>query len=541
MSNRKKSKKKLNQTLGTKEKGIESVDQALAWVFIITVCILPLLIRVKVVQFVSPQIIDSGFKTDIFTYYKFVFLLLFTFAAVGLLVFKMVAYQYKLSRSYINAPLLALALLTLLSGLFAEHLNISMFGMYDRHEGTLTYLCYFALFFVAANTRFQGWFTGNIIAGLSILISVNVIIILFDFYGFSIINNQFIKMLVVPSYLPVTGLEGHLNSTLNNPNYVSGFSASLTAFFMTLALLEETWLRRVFYSVLTILSFTMMLASLSASGIVTLVMVLPVIFILVMMSKKRLHSMAAGVTILAACSLVLMILNIHNPRVWEESVGSFKGFAESIKTETSLPPVSKVTSFLFPKQSEAAPLGPSPNIDGQSNANTLTQEPVQQTSTYDEFNLPKSSMGAGSGRIYIWKETLKLIKQRPLLGYGHDTLLYFFPQNDPAKVANLRTYDVVVTKPHNIYLDLVYSSGIIALVAFLGLMFKHIYSSAKKIITAGNNPGVFPAALLTFTCAFLVQWIFNDSIIGTSVIFWTLLGVSVSMNSNKDSSLNLSK
>lgn len=499
--------------------GIEAVDRALSWLFIIAIGILPLLIRAKIVQFVSPKIIDemvnTGIRSDIFTYYKWIFLLLLTAAAIGLLVYKVAAYGYKIRHSYINAPLLILALVTLLSGILADYLSISIFGMYDRHEGSLTFLCYLALFFVAANTRFKEWFNRYVIAALYIVVLINVTIITADFYGHDLLNNQAARWLIIPPSLSGGGLEGHLNSTLSNPNYVSGFSGAIVAFFLTAAMLEKDLIKKLSHSLFAVLSFTILLASLSASGFVTLIVIIPVILALALLNSERLQSLATCAVVLTACAALLFVFNSHNPRVWKETVGSFGIFTVDVEKESSHKPTDWIERLLKPEQAQAA---------------TNDNMTVSSESANDEFNLPKPSLSAGTGRTYIWKETLKLIWEKPVIGHGRDTFAYYFPQNDRNKIANLGTYDVIVSKPHNFYLDLAYGSGIPALLAFVTLVgFYLFYTAREKIKAARNGMAAYPTALFTFILAFLVQWMFNDSIIGTSVIFWILFGISVSL------------
>lgn len=513
--------------------GMQSIDKLIAVLLIAAIGLLPLLARVKLVQFVSPKIIHdligTGIKGDIFTYYKWVFLLCLSALAVGLLIWKVVVCRFDLRRNYINLPIMVLVFLTVLSGLSSDFLSISLFGMYNRHEGTLTYLCYFALFFIAANTSFKEWFNRYIFLALYVIVTINLLIILLDFYGNDLLNNQAVRSVIVPSYLPETGMQGHLNSTLSNPNYVSGFSASLTAFFLVAALMERNHIRRLIYGVFAVFSFTMLLASLSASGFVTLVILLPVIFTLAFLNQKRLQCLITGGVVLTACAAVMLILNVHNPRVWNESVGSFKGIGEYVKKEISFKPVmSELKYTLLPRQSEAATYS-----KVTSNKEVPGEGITESDNINEEFNLPKPSESPGTGRTYIWQKTIDLIMERPLLGHGRETLAYYFPQNDRDIIANLSSYDEIVTKPHNFYLEVAFSSGIFALLALVLLFIQHLYYTIRLQIISKKNLMVLPAALFVFFCAFLIQWMFNDSIIATSIIFWVLFGVAVSFNTEQ--------
>lgn len=511
-------------------KNIQFIDNIIAVILLIAVGVLPLLVRVKLIQFASPTIahdlINSGIKGDIFTYYKWGFLVFLTVMALIFLVWKIAGYRYELRDSYINLPVLALVVLTVLSGVLSEFPSISLFGMYNRHEGSLTYLCYFSLFFVAANTNFKEWFRKYIFIALYVLVSINLLIILFDFYGKDLLNNQLVRLLIVPSYLPETGLQGHLNSTLSNPNYVSGFSAALMLFFLTASLLEDNFRRRLIHGIFAVFSFVMILASLSTSGFITAVILLPVIVGIALLSKRYLQVLITTGAVMAACAILLFVLNWHNPVVWDESVGSFKILLKtSTKISYSFPELKYI---LLPKVSEAA------TTSGEEKKPKNEGNGVLEKDVTDDFNLPGISQSAGTGRLYLWQKTIDLIGQRPILGYGHDTLAYYFPQDDYYKVSNLGDYDEIVTKPHNFYLDLAYSSGVLSLLSLGMLLIIYFYFALRNLandIKSGKLK-VFQTALLAFVCAFLLQWMFNDSIIATSVILWVLLGVSVSLNSD---------
>jgi len=439
--------------------------------------ILPLIIRAKAEQFISPKmindILDTGVYGDIFTYYKQIFLLMISVVAVLLLVVKITFYRYEIKSSYINVPLLILAAFTLLAGASAEYVNVSLFGFYGRHEGTVTYLCYFALFFVAANTDLRENSVRNTYIALGILVTINFIIIMFDFYGKDLFHFQVFKSLIIPSDLyPGVEFQGSLNSTLHNPNYVSGLFGALTALFFSSALMDgRRWLS---HAVLTAISFAVLIASLSTSGFISLVVVLPFIIIFGVLFAKRRQTLITAGAILVACYLIYIALYSHNPRVWEETVGFISNKADQ--------KVEVVGPMLDPS-----------DTSGQ--------------------------------RTYIWRETAKLVKERPLLGHGHDVLAYYFPHS-----ASRIGPGAIVCKPHNMYLDVAFGSGIIALGALMALFLLHFLNTTIIIFGKRNICSIAP--LFVFWCAFLIQWMFNDSMITTTPVYWGLFGIAVSLNNS---------
>lgn len=477
-------------------KGIETIDRVLTWVFILAVGLLPVLVIHKVNLFVAPRIeydiLNTRITSEFFVYCKWAFLIFLSITALALLLVKIFAFRFEIRRSYINIPLLILAAITLLSGLTAEHPGISLFGVADRYEGTLTSLCYLALFFVAANTGFKKNIGSYITAALCFFALINTATILFDFYGKDFYqNSQSFKSFILPQGLPQQLTPGgKLNSTLGNPNYISGISCALIAFFLTAALLIENLRKRLVYILFSAASFAMLLASLSTSGFVSLLAVLPVIAIITYLkSEHRLHTLAIAGTALISYILIFTVLFSHNPNVWNETMGFFK-------------------SVDLKKESDLAP----------------------GTDT-NQFSIEKKVATTSSGRIYIWRKTLDLVKEKPVLGHGPDTLGYYFPQGDPLRTRYLGITELV-DKPHNMYLGTAFGSGLVALAALACLFLLHFYRTARMLVksTKSGSEIYFPAALFTFWCAFLIQWLFNDSIIGTSAIFWTLFGLAVSLN-----------
>nr|HML86735.1 O-antigen ligase family protein [Bacteroidales bacterium] len=317
----------------------------------------------------------------------------------------------------------------------------------------------------------------------------NLVLILFDFYGRDLAKYSIIRSIIGLTSYPENLSFGILNSTLMNPNYISGFAGALTAFFLTKALIY-TGKKRTFHAVLSVLSFIVILASLSTSGFLSFLALIPIIALIAFIKKRGIKTLFTSLIILSCFCVSFLVLYTHTNRVWDETIGFFTGRAQS-----------------------------------------LTEELAVQQDDNDEFTLSNIKQTASSGRVYIWRKTIELIKERPLLGYGHDTLLYHFSQFDPEQAENLGFLSLV-TKPHNMYLEVAFGSGLIALISLLALLILHLFHTTKTIIKGNNDKTRFSASILVFWCAFLLQCLFNDSLIGTSPIFWILFGVAVSFNSS---------
>lgn len=120
---------------------------------------------------------------------------------------------------------------------------------------------------------------------------------------------------------------------------------------------------------------------------------------------------------------------------------------------------------------------------------------------------------SGSTRIYIWKKTLPMIFDNPILGSGPDTFKIEFTKG-PIR------YWPLYLKAHNEYLQIALTDGLIALAVYLALVLIILYKLIKNL----NNDIQF---WILFCClgGYLIQAFFNISFISTAVMYWAMLGV----------------
>lgn len=143
----------------------------------------------------------------------------------------------------------------------------------------------------------------------------------------------------------------------------------------------------------------------------------------------------------------------------------------------------------------------------------------------------------GSSRGYIWSRTLPLLKNCLITGYGADTFVYNFPQNDVlAKYYSYMQFDsgfyITVDKPHNMYLQIFYSNGLIAFIAFLAIVVFYLVDcfrlyALKKEYRREQAMG---AAVMLGVVGYLAAGMFNDSTVSVAPMFWVLLGTGAALN-----------
>ncbi len=119
----------------------------------------------------------------------------------------------------------------------------------------------------------------------------------------------------------------------------------------------------------------------------------------------------------------------------------------------------------------------------------------------------------GGGRLWLWRDTLRMAGPRWLPGYGPETFAVEFPRYQSIDLA--RDYpDFYQESPHNIFLDALVSRGILGLLTLLAL-------AAFGIALARGPVG---AAFV----AILVSQQFSSFTLPTEVYFYFCLAILVS-------------
>lgn len=154
---------------------------------------------------------------------------------------------------------------------------------------------------------------------------------------------------------------------------------------------------------------------------------------------------------------------------------------------------------------------------------------------WDKVNNPevfKMNESMFSGRGYIWSRTIPKLKNYIIKGSGPDTYTLVFPQDDYIGLQNNGYRGSIVTKPHNLYLQIGVQTGVLSLIAFLALYIIYFVQSIRLYIKSGFETyfSQVGAGIFLATIAYMIAGITNDSTIGVAPIFWILLGLGFSIN-----------
>lgn len=135
-----------------------------------------------------------------------------------------------------------------------------------------------------------------------------------------------------------------------------------------------------------------------------------------------------------------------------------------------------------------------------------------------------------NGRIFIWANTLQHAKDCLLLGHGASTSIFYLTQSDLTALLNIFGTYVLISKPHNWYLQMWQDTGGLSLLAMLSLIGVFLYQGSKrckKPLTpeqAEEEP--FRLGLFCGMCAYFLVGIFTDSMIYTAPLVWMTFGLA---------------
>jgi len=136
----------------------------------------------------------------------------------------------------------------------------------------------------------------------------------------------------------------------------------------------------------------------------------------------------------------------------------------------------------------------------------------------------------GSDRGYIWSRTLPLLPSTFFIGTGPDTFTQAFPQNDVvAKMLVFNNPYIPIDKAHNVYLQTWVTTGGISALALVFLFVFYLFNAFLSIVRSNMKEGKFlfglQAGLFAGISAFAVSAFSTDSTIGSSGVFYLLLGL----------------
>jgi putative inorganic carbon (HCO3(-)) transporter len=138
--------------------------------------------------------------------------------------------------------------------------------------------------------------------------------------------------------------------------------------------------------------------------------------------------------------------------------------------------------------------------------------------------------GEFQARLYLWEKAITVIKQRPLLGYGLDnqgSALEKFSLEYARKFSHAGILD----RSHNNYLDIAIAQGLLGLAAYLWVILTFLVWLYKTMTAEQNaKQKIMYCGLLAAFCGYFINDFFTFSTVSVAPTFWSLMGLTLSMN-----------
>lgn len=130
----------------------------------------------------------------------------------------------------------------------------------------------------------------------------------------------------------------------------------------------------------------------------------------------------------------------------------------------------------------------------------------------------------GTYRLFLWKRSIKLISDYPLIGTGPDTFSYRFMSVYWKDVLLLDNKITINDTAANVYLTMLVNIGILGLISYLSFIIKLLKDLFSYKDKSFNISLIFFFAIICF----LVQDFFNLSVVIITPIFYTIMGIAIS-------------
>jgi tetratricopeptide (TPR) repeat protein len=145
--------------------------------------------------------------------------------------------------------------------------------------------------------------------------------------------------------------------------------------------------------------------------------------------------------------------------------------------------------------------------------------------------LGRLEQGSSAARLTIWQSTLELIRQRPFLGYGPDSLFLVFPRVFPPELVYYQGRQFFVDRAHNWLLDWAVTTGLLGLLALLSVLVAFIFIAQRAWREAATaERRALLAGAVAAVGANLTNNLVSFDVTATAATTWLLMGVVVALD-----------
>ena len=133
----------------------------------------------------------------------------------------------------------------------------------------------------------------------------------------------------------------------------------------------------------------------------------------------------------------------------------------------------------------------------------------------DNPELEENFEKAGTSRMLLWKNGIKFIKERPVIGYGPDNLKEKY-----------ESVSIKQDRPHNLIIQLATTSGIPGMILYVAAVGIIVVKGIRNLINDNGSGKIFLIIVITY----LISAMFGNSMYYTSPYYFVFLGFLMNCN-----------
>ncbi|MCL2083754.1 MAG: O-antigen ligase family protein [Oscillospiraceae bacterium] len=402
-----------------------------------------------------------------------------------------------------------------------------------RLEGLVTWSCYLLAYFAVSRLfrpRERDWAIFAVSANLLALIGF-----------FQFIGHDFLDLYPYEREgmaYPYGWIDIHFRSTLGNVDVLSAYVGIVIPFFMVLYCKGAGKLRFIYLSAV-VTNFMLMILGGADGGKVGVLAALTAVFVLVLTDRTALTRFASA---LGLSSLsCLLITAAQDAREVYNSTGFLHRMTWGGHMLSSVWFLAGLAGLAIAAVIRFAPIPFNPKayrlagliasavivVGGVAGLEIVgARAGSDQSVVYQARQVMHGRMEDhyGSGRGFVWRRTMTVIAERPLLGTGPDTFYNaFWSFQREAMDVTGTPFD----KAHNDLLEIAVCSGLLGLAAYLALLGGVASRAVSKL---QKSPWMLAASVAAF--GFFVQSLFGVSVPLVTPLFYVMLGTIISLSKN---------
>ena len=537
---------------------------------------------------------ESGYTVDVYAYFRMQIFIVLSIISIVYLIISVLSGSAKVYKNKVYIPMLIYVVMVFISYMASDYKHMAAVGFYERYENTFVLIGYMAITFYAMNMinderAFKLIF--YIFSACCAVLGIWGVLQTFEIDIYSLpswlyMNSEISQM----TNLKLSGAADSVRWFFTNQNYSSFFMVFPICISGMLIIWSQKIQWKIAFTVLLALMFYSLFNAKSLGGMVGAAV--SAVVGLIVFNKKLIEWKTSVVLIIiagivsAAVSLpsimgeigsVTPVASLFSKTAYADDaqqeglkyvdidyvvtdgnniIFNFAGTEVTIKTESGRvlgvygadgSEIGLNTDYMQISEGELEDTGYKTVNVKTANATwsfaDLDGELYFVTPTGKGAKLDKvesfgfeNSQDFATYRGYIWSRTLPLIKDTILIGHGADTFALYFPQADYAGKYNIGYFsdatDIVVDKPHNMYLGMAVNTGVISLIAAL-CVFAFYLIDSFKIYSKNEYSGfisLMGAGVFVAVCGFLVAGLVNDSTVQVMPTFYALLGTGFAAN-----------